>query len=96
MPPGRTGNPPPENEPKFRPAKPQDWGRSLDERNWIKIFGKDFFFAKTLELIRGDLTSSDIVGNLIFIFFFFFYVSGLLILSHCSRLFHPFPRLLRG
>ena len=42
----------------------------------------------TLELTREDLTSSDIVGNLNLYFNFLFYLSGLLIFSHCSRLFH--------
>ena len=42
----------------------------------------------TLELTRGDLTSSDIVGNLNLYFNFLFYLSSLLISSHCSRLFH--------
>ena len=43
----------------------------------------------TLELTRGDLSSSEVVGNLKTVFqFFFFYVSGLLIFSRCSRLFH--------
>ena len=42
----------------------------------------------TLELTREDLTSSDVVGNLNLYFVFLFYVSGWLIFSHCSRLFH--------